>query len=530
MLQETGQPDVRFETDFCKDDLWAEVDATMISQALTNLIKNAGEAIESLYEKENPERHVPTIRISSKVEGGEAVLRISDNGIGLPDDRSRLFEPYVTTREKGTGLGLPIVKKIIEEHGGTLELDDAEIFTTDARPGAMAVIRLPLLAQAGPSNKINRRYEDTMSDILIVDDERDIRELIADILEDEGYGTRLAGNSDDAMSAIADSQPALLILDIWLKDSNMDGIDILKAVKRDYPEVPVVIISGHGNIEIAVAAIKQGAYDFIEKPFNIDQLMVVIRRGMETSRLRRENTELKRRDTAPADMLGDSAAFRTLISQLDKVTKSNGRVMLTGPAGCGKELAARYIHANSSRADGPFVSVGCASIESDRMEEVLFGREGEDRGVEPGLLEEANGGVIYFDEVADMPPGTQSKILRVLVDQTFLRVGGSEKIEVDLRVISSTNRDLEAEIAAERFRRELYHRLNVVPINVPSLEERREDIPQLAAYFIEVFNRTQGLPMRPAKHRSGSVVADHALARERTAITQCDRAGADPGR
>ncbi|MFD1158041.1 nitrogen assimilation response regulator NtrX [Roseovarius aestuarii] len=345
-----------------------------------------------------------------------------------------------------------------------------------------------------------------MSDILIVDDERDIRELIADILEDEGYGTRLAGNSDDAMSAIADSQPALLILDIWLKDSNMDGIDILKAVKRDYPEVPVVIISGHGNIEIAVAAIKQGAYDFIEKPFNIDQLMVVIRRGMETSRLRRENTELKRRDTAPADMLGDSAAFRTLISQLDKVTKSNGRVMLTGPAGCGKELAARYIHANSSRADGPFVSVGCASIESDRMEEVLFGREGEDRGVEPGLLEEANGGVIYFDEVADMPPGTQSKILRVLVDQTFLRVGGSEKIEVDLRVISSTNRDLEAEIAAERFRRELYHRLNVVPINVPSLEERREDIPQLAAYFIEVFNRTQGLPMRRLSTEAGALL------------------------
>ena len=335
-----------------------------------------------------------------------------------------------------------------------------------------------------------------MSDILIVDDERDIRELISDILEDEGFTTRLAGNSDEAMASIGQEPPALLILDIWLKDSNMDGIDILKTVKRDYPDVPVVIISGHGNIEIAVAAIKQGAYDFIEKPFNIDQLLVVIRRGMETSRLRRENIALKRRGAEPSEMLGQSPAFRTLVSQLDKVTKSNGRVMLTGPAGSGKELAARYIHAHSNRADGPFVSVSCASIEPERMEEVLFGRESDERGVEPGLLEEANGGVIYFDEVADMPLGTQSKILRVLVDQTFLRVGGSDKVQVDLRVISSTSRNLEAQIEADRFRRELYHRLNVVPISVPSLEERREDVPDLANHFIEVLNREQGLPLR----------------------------------
>ena len=345
-----------------------------------------------------------------------------------------------------------------------------------------------------------------MSDILIVDDERDIRELISDILEDEGFSTRLAGNSDDAMAAIADQPPSLLILDIWLKDSNMDGIDILKCVKRDYPEVPVVIISGHGNIEIAVAAIKQGAYDFIEKPFNIDQLLVVIRRGMETSRLRREVQTLKRRDTGPADMLGESSVFRALISQLDKVTRSNGRVMLSGPAGAGKELAARYIHANSNRADGPFVSVGCATIEADRMEEVLFGRESEERGVEPGLLEEANGGVIYFGEVADMPPGTQGKILRVLVDQQFLRVGGSDKVQVDLRVISSTSRDLEAEIAADRFRRELYHRLNVVPIGVPSLEERRDDIPLLAAHFIEGLHKSQGLPHRPLSGEAAALL------------------------
>jgi two-component system nitrogen regulation response regulator NtrX len=335
-----------------------------------------------------------------------------------------------------------------------------------------------------------------MSDILIVDDERDIRELISDILEDEGFATRLAGNSDDAMAAVNTEPPALMILDIWLKDSKMDGIDILKTVKRDNPDVPVVIISGHGNVEIAVAAIKQGAYDFIEKPFNIDQLMVVIRRAMETSRLRRENLNLKRKDSSNTEMIGNSGAFRTLVSQLDKVTKSNGRVMLTGPAGAGKEVAARYIHTNSNRASAPFITVNCAGVAPDRMEEVLFGRETPERGVEPGLLEQGHGGVVYFDEVADMPLGTQSKILRVLVDQQFTRVGGNDKVRVDLRVISSTNKDLLEEIQADTFREELYHRLNVVPIAVPSLAERREDIPLLASHFIEEFNNTQGLAQR----------------------------------
>ncbi len=335
-----------------------------------------------------------------------------------------------------------------------------------------------------------------MGDILIVDDERDIRELISDILEDEGYATRLAANSDECMAAINTEPPALMILDIWLKDSRMDGIDILKATKRDNPGIPIVIISGHGNIEIAVAAIKQGAYDFIEKPFNIDQLMVVIGRAMETSRLRRENVELKRRDDVGAEMIGSSSSFKSLRTNLDKVTKSNGRVMLTGPAGCGKEVAARYIHAQSNRSEAPFVTVNCASIEPERVEAVLFGRESNDRGVEQGLLEQAHGGVLYFDEVADMPLGTQSKILRVLVEQQFQRVGGGDKVRVDIRVISSTNKDLQNEIERGAFRQELYHRLNVVPISVPSLEDRREDIPTLAEHFIGGFNKAQGLPLR----------------------------------
>ena len=335
-----------------------------------------------------------------------------------------------------------------------------------------------------------------MSDILIVDDERDIRELVADILRDEGYATRLAANSDQAMSAVRSDPPALMILDLWLKDSQLDGIGILMAVKREFPEVPVVIISGHGNIEIAVAAIKQGAYDFIEKPFNIDQLLVVIGRAMEASRLRRENIKLKRRDGGTVEMIGQSNALKLLRGQITKVTRSNGRVMLTGPAGCGKEVAARTIHAQSNRAEAPFVSVACAAIEPEQMEAVLFGQEGGAQGVVQGLLEQANGGVLYLDEVADMPPGTQSKILRVLVDQTFTRVGGSDRIRVDLRVISSTTRDLRAEIAAGRFRQELYDRLNVVPIAVPALSERPEDIPLLAAHFLDLLHRNQGLPRR----------------------------------
>ena len=335
-----------------------------------------------------------------------------------------------------------------------------------------------------------------MGNILIVDDEKDIRQLISDILKDEGYSTKLAANSTECINEINSSPPDLLILDIWLKDSHMDGIDILKVSQRDNPEIPVVIISGHGNIEIAVAAIKQGAYDFIEKPFNTDQLLVVINRAMEVSKLRRENSALKIQDITRSEMVGKSTAFKNLKNNLDKVTKSNGRVLLTGPPGSGKEVAARYIHANSNRNNFPFITINCASIESNRMEEVLFGSQYKGSEVEPGLLEMAHGGVVYFDEVADMPIGTQSKILRVLVEQQFIRLGGSDTVRVDLRVISSTTKNLKALITEGKFREELYHRLNVVPIEVPSLEDRRDDIPELSLLFLQELHSQQGLSAR----------------------------------
>ncbi|MFO1106433.1 MAG: sigma-54 dependent transcriptional regulator [Amaricoccus sp.] len=336
-----------------------------------------------------------------------------------------------------------------------------------------------------------------MTDILVVDDERDIRALIADILEDEGHGVRMAADSDAALSEINKAAPDLVILDIWLKDSRLDGIDILKRVRRDNPSVPIVIISGHGNIEIAVAAIKQGAYDFIEKPFNIDQLLVVVSRALEASQLRRENASLRGREVAGTTMIGSGSAFRHLRGQLDKVARTNSRVMLSGPAGAGKEVAARYIHGHSDRAKGPFVTVNSASVGAEQMEELLFGRESAERGLEPGLFERAHTGILFFDEVADMPVGTQSKILRVLVDQAFQRVGGADTVRVDVRVISATTRDLAREVAAGRFRTELFHRLNVVPVSVPGLEARREDIPELATHFLSELCAAQGLPLRP---------------------------------
>ena len=335
-----------------------------------------------------------------------------------------------------------------------------------------------------------------MSDILIVDDERDIRELISEILIDEGYSTRLSSNSAECLNQVSNDPPSLLILDIWLKDSNMDGIDILKKVKVEYPQVPVVIISGHGNIEIAVSAIKQGAYDFIEKPFNIEQLLVVVRRAMETSSLRRENKELKKKDTVQYELKGQSSVFRNFMVNLDKVSKAKSRVLITGSSGSGKETSARYIHENSKQISGNFININCSVFDRDELDRVLFGYENKQGVQEVGAIEKANRGTIYLNKVSKMPLDLQGKILKFLVENTINRLGSSTKIDIDCRVISSTNSDITEQIKNKSFREDLFHRLNVVPIKIPNLSDRIDDIPILANHFVKELSSANGLPPR----------------------------------
>ena len=333
-------------------------------------------------------------------------------------------------------------------------------------------------------------------DILVVDDEADIRDLVSGILEDEGFSPRTAANSDGVFKAIRERLPALIVLDVWLQNSALDGIEILQELKKVHPELPVVIISGHGTIETAVAAIKKGAYDFIEKPFNADRLVLVINRALEATRLKRENVELRERGP-DWGLIGSSAAINSLRAVIDRVADARSRVLICGPAGAGKEVIARLLHAKSSRADQPFIVVSAATISPDRMEEELFGVEGD--GGRPrsiGLMERAHGGTLMFDEVGDMPLETQGKILRVLVDQRFRRVRGDMPVSVDVRIISTTSRDLLADSSEGRFREDLYHRLNVVQILAPSLSERREDIPALAAFYIDRISRASGIPKR----------------------------------
>ncbi len=321
-------------------------------------------------------------------------------------------------------------------------------------------------------------------DILIVDDEADIRDLIAGVLGDEGYDTRTAGDSDGALAALAERRPSLIVLDVWLQGSRLDGIELLDEIKRREPTLPVVVISGHGNIETAVAAIKRGAYDFIEKPFQAEQLLLVVRRATETERLKREYEALKERVGFDTELTGSSALINGVRATLKRVAATGSRVLITGAAGSGKEVAARLLHQWSPREASPFVVVSAARMTPDRVEEALFGKEEGGHLVNSGLFEQAHGGTLFLDDVADMPLPTQAKILRVLTEQIFQRVGGSRWVRVDVRVISATSRDLVAEIAARRFREDLYYRLNVVPVRLPSLSERREDVGELVQYFL----------------------------------------------
>jgi two-component system nitrogen regulation response regulator NtrX len=335
------------------------------------------------------------------------------------------------------------------------------------------------------------------TDIIVVDDEADIRELVSGILQDEGYGVRTAADGDRALGAIRARRPALLIQDIWMQGSGMDGLELLDVVKQLDPDLPVIMISGHGNIETAVSAIKRGAYDFLEKPFKSDRLLLCVERALEAASLRRENRRLRTQALAADNLVGHSAAIQAVRQLVAKIAPSNSRVLITGPPGSGKELVARMVHQNSPRARGEFVPISAAGMTPERLDLELFGEEGE--GGSPrkiGVFERAHGGTLFLDEVADMPRESQGRILRVLVDQRFRRVGGDADVQVDVRVISSTSKILRDEIAEGRFREDLFHRLNVVPVRVPGLSERREDIRELVEYFIDLISVATGLPKR----------------------------------
>lgn len=331
-------------------------------------------------------------------------------------------------------------------------------------------------------------------DILVVDDEQDIRELVAGVLEDEGYETRCAADSDAALEAISTRRPSLVLLDVWLKDSRLDGLELLDELKRRDPTIPVLVISGHGNLDTAVSAIRRGAADFIEKPFEAERLLLLVERATETERLKREIASLRASAGREDDLTGNSGAINAVRATLKRVASTGSRVLVMGGAGVGKEVAARLLHGWSTRAAAPFIVVSAARMTPDRVEEELFGVEEGGYVVRPGLLEQAHGGTLFLDEIADMPVATQGRILRVLTEQSFTRVGGQRLVRVDVRVVSATARDLTLEIAEGRFREDLYYRLNVVPVMIPGLAERREDIPALVEHFVAHYAAQRRVP------------------------------------
>ena len=334
-------------------------------------------------------------------------------------------------------------------------------------------------------------------DILIVEDEDDIRAMIGGILEDDGYEVRLTATSNEAINSLKLRKPSLMILDVWLKGSTMDGIELLVSIKKSHPNMPVIIISGHGTVETAVSAIRKGAYDYIVKPFKADKLLVTCKRALENARLKSENEELKVKTSHDVALIGTSSHVIQLKQKISKIAATNSRVLISGQSGSGKELIARLLHESSLRSKGPFKAVNAASIIPERVEEELFGVEDESGNLNKiGLLERAHNGTLYLDEVADMPIETQGKLLRLLVEQRFRRLGGKDDVQVDVRVITSSSRDLLKEVNLGRFREDLYHRLNVMPLEAPPLKERREDIPALVEHFITQLSSSTGLPAR----------------------------------
>ena len=488
-LHRLASPEIAFEIERPDDEVHLDCDARQIGRALTNVLKNAIEAIES----RSPDATVAgRIVIRMREVDGHWRVEVEDNGPGLPTElRDRLTEPYVTNRAEGTGLGLAIVRRIIEDHGGRLILENG------GRGRRPCHARLRRDRKGAPH--ASRGCEQMARDILIVDDEPYVRKSIAGILEDGGYAPRDAADGAAALEVIdSGPPPALVILDVWLEGSELDGMGVLEAVVHRHPEVPVIMISGHGTIDTAVSAIKKGAYEFIEKPLDSDRLLLTVVRALEAAELRREVAELKLRAGETKELIGSSPAIRQIRTIAERAAPTDRRVFITGPAGAGKEVVARLIHGRSRRSSGPFVVVNAAMMRPDHVELELFGSEGNgtaDSGSRKiGTFERAHGGTLYFDEIADMPLETQGKMARTLQAHTFEREGGRQQIEVDIRVMAATTRDMENEIKKGRFREDLYYRLLVTPIEMPALRDRREDIPELADFFIRQAAEGAGVP------------------------------------
>ncbi len=334
--------------------------------------------------------------------------------------------------------------------------------------------------------------------ILVVDDEKGIRQALGQLLEYEGYEVKTAGNAVDAITEYERFRPQLVFMDV--KMAGIDGLEALKRLRASDPNAVVVMISGHGTIQTAVEATQLGAYDFLEKPLDTDRILVTLRNALEHLSLSEENTRLKQTIESRYEIVGRSYAIKALLDKIEKVAPAPARVLITGENGTGKELVARATHRLSPRAEGPFVEVNCAAIPSELIESELFGHmKGSFTGAiqdRAGKFELANRGTLFLDEVGDMSLAAQAKVLRVLEDGVVTRIGGSKPVSVDVRVIAATNKDLEHEIAEGRFREDLYYRLNVVPVSVPPLRDRREDIPQLVAHFADRLTRAEGVPPR----------------------------------